>query len=391
MNHKRVKHYRNIVQNIIHKNLSLSLTDSTEEKWAEAFQAIALIQYRSPWVDTKIRSAVDAMETSSANFQRALLELLYGHYQGRYLENIHKLMKQTQDEKVFILAAEFYMAAAKDSMMPTYIRSMLNEKFPEREKNNIILYLLTKLMWADATPPTVLLSQMNLQQFIPNETIFFSFQRKNRDYPGIAIIRDKAGNFVKDEKGNIFNVPQLARSINNLPCYLTNGNTPQGIFRMNGFSVSKSMAIGPTTNIQLLMPYETSPHYFLKDAALTDTAWSAELYKRLLPKGLQDYLPFYESYAASLLGRTEIIAHGTTVNPDYYKRQPYYPLTPTEGCLCTKEIWSDINGERVESDQQKLVNALKLTGGADGYCIVIEIDDQEKPITLEEIIPYLTK
>ncbi len=56
--------------------------------------------------------------------------------------------------------------------------------------------------------------------------------------PGLVIIRQKDGIFVADSSGNIFNVPQLARSITNLPVYLTNGNTPQGIFAMHGFDVS---------------------------------------------------------------------------------------------------------------------------------------------------------
>ena len=92
-----------------------------------------------------------------------------------------------------------------------------------------------------------------------------------------------------------------------------------------------------------------------------------------------------------MAGRTEIIAHGTTVNPEYYTNQPYYPLTPTQGCLATKETWSTLDGKRIESDQQKLVNAVKVAGGADGYCIVIEIDDQQKPVGIEEILPYLNQ
>ena len=100
-------------------------------------------------------------------------------------------------------------------------------------------------------------------------------------------------------------------------------------------------------------------------------------------------MPLYESFYAGKAGRTEIIAHGTTINTDYYRNQSFYPLTPTQGCLCTREIWSTVNGKRVESDQQKLVDALKVAGGANGYCMVIEIDDQQKPVSINEILPYL--
>jgi hypothetical protein len=92
---------------------------------------------------------------------------------------------------------------------------------------------------------------------------------------------------------------------------------------------------------------------------------------------------------AGKIGRNEIIAHGTTVDPEWYAQQPFYPLTPTQGCLCTKEIWSAVNGLRLQSDQIKLVNAIKKAGGANGYCLLIEIDDQQKPVSLKEIIQRL--
>ncbi|MCC6692532.1 MAG: hypothetical protein IT253_03945, partial [Chitinophagaceae bacterium] len=43
----REKFYRNIVQNVILKNLSDSSTVANEEAWASAFDAIALIQYHT--------------------------------------------------------------------------------------------------------------------------------------------------------------------------------------------------------------------------------------------------------------------------------------------------------------------------------------------------------
>ena len=97
----------------------------------------------------------------------------------------------------------------------------------------------------------------------------------------------------------------------------------------------------------------------------------------------------YQSFYAGLAGRSEIIAHGTTVNPAYYKNQSFYPHTPTVGCLSTKEIWSPIDGKRIESNQQKLVDALKKAGGADGYVVVIELEDKKQPVTLQEIMPYI--
>lgn len=256
----------------------------------------------------------------------------------------------------------------------------------------IMQQLLTPIMQTAEPEGTV--AQLNMdtlfdKRFLSGNVVLYSIQRKNRNFPGIVIVRDTAGKFIKDAKGNIFSLPQLARSITNMPCYLTNGNTPQGIFRMHGFAVSKSPALGPTPNIQLMMPYETSIQTFLRDSSVTDTAWSPELYERLLPNALKIYKPLYQTFFASAIGRTEIIAHGTTVDPEFYKGQPYYPHTPTAGCLCTNETWSEVDGKRLWSDQQKLVDAVKKAGGAEGYLIVIEIDEQQKPVSISEVLNYL--
>jgi hypothetical protein len=385
----RAQQYRNLVNNIINKNLALPLSGSTEENWQDAFYALELINYRSAWIDERIRLAFDSVEKRSTGFQRALLELAYSNYTGKFVAAADILMRITKDPKIFAIAAEYYIAAGKDPN--AWDKVVVNfSKRPDKDDNIPVYYgLLTGLITEYSAKKDLSVLLSNLKTLIPGQILLISFQRKNRNYPGIAVVRDASGNFIKDRTGNIFSVSQLARSINNLPFYLTNGNTPQGIFRMNGFDVSKSMAIGPTSNIQLIMPYETSPRHFLNDHSIADTAWTEELYKKLIPENLKEYLPLYESFFASKAGRTEIIAHGTTVNPEYYKDQPYYPLTPTEGCLCAKEIWSTIDGKRVESDQQKLVNALKAAGGASGYCIVIEIDDQQRPVSINDLLPYL--
>ena len=157
---------------------------------------------------------------------------------------------------------------------------------------------------------------------------------------------------------------------------------------MHGFDVSMSSFIGPTANIQLSMPVECSMQKFFSDSTISDTVWNIDYYKKLIPTELKNYLPLYYSYYAGLAGRTEIIAHGTTIDPNFYINKLYFPLTPSQGCLCTKEIW---NGKRLESDQQKLVNALLKAGGANGYCVVIELDDRPSPVTLNDVLPYLPK
>jgi hypothetical protein len=390
----RIKTYTNIINNSITKNLNLPLTDSTEENWEDAFYAMELINYKQPWVLQKVKIAFDGIEKRSEDFQRALLELCYTNYPTAYKEEVYTVIAKTFKAKIFAMAAEYLVQLDKEQALPLlmtgYMRFPVIKALDSTESAKAILEVLESQVFGKVDKKfNNKIKELFKKDYLPSNTIVYSIQRKDRNFPGLVIVRGKDGNFITDETGTIFSVPQLARSITNLPGYLTNGNTPQGIFRMNGFDISKSNAIGPTENIQLVMPFETSVRYFLKDSSVTDTAWTPELYERLLPKTLQKYQPLFQTYYASAIGRTEIIAHGTTVDLEYYKGQTYYPYTPTQGCLCTKEIWSDKDGKRIISDQQKLVAAVKKAGGANGYLIVIEIDDQQKPVSINEILPYL--
>lgn len=383
----RVTEYRNLVSNSINKNLLLDLSDATEENWEEAFYAMELINYRSPRVDKRIRSAFASLEKRSIGFQRAYLELIYTNYPKDFVPQVAAFMQQTQSPKLLAMCGEYLLMNNKRAAYAAMLIKRMAQISKTMEPGAEIPFfsvLQYKILPGSGKRPPV--NDLTNNTFLPNEIVLFSFQRKNRNYPGLAMVRGKNGVFIKDERGNYFAVPQLARSITNMPGYLTNGNTPQGIFKMTGFDVSKGTAIGPTTNVQMVLPYERST-----DVSDSVTKLLGDNYKNMVPYSWKQYNPFFEAWYAGKAGRTEIIAHGTTVNPQYYKKKPYYPLTPTQGCLTTKEIWSGIDGKRMVSDQQKLFNALKSAGGADGYCVVIEIDDQQKPVSLPDILPYLNQ
>ena len=383
----RERLYKNIVRNGITKNLSFYLTDSTEENWMDAFYNLAFIGYKAPWVQNQVTTAFTGIEKRSVAFQRSLIALVYSNYPTGFDVPVFALLNQTANDKIFAMCAEYLLVAKpvlqKDlwnktlQMLRTDTGSAILRQLIYRLGNNTSNFILPNL------------GDLLHQPFFKNAVVLFSFQRKNRDYPGIVLVRDTAGNFVKNEQDNFFAVPQLARSITNLPGYLSFGNTPQGIFRLFGTDVSKNIFIGPTPNLQLTMPFETNLPHFLNDSNSINTLWSVDRYKNLLPESWQNYFPIMETYYAGKAGRTEIIAHGTTIDPAYYAGKPYYPLTPSLGCLCTNELWANTDGRRLLSNQQQLVTAIQKAGGANGYCIVVELDDKQQPVTIADILPFL--
>lgn len=381
----RANEYKNLINNSISKNLLIPLTYSTEENWQEAFDAMELLNYRTPFIDERIRTAMDSIEYRSVAFQKALLQLIYQLYPKDFVSQVISLAKQTNDPKLFAMCSEYlFINNKKETYKPLLLKRIeeMQQKAGAGIEVPFFTVLKNKLLLTAVKPPPV--ADLLAGTFLPGEMVVYSFQRKNRNYPGLVMVRSREGKFIKDATGKYFAVPQLARSNSNMPGYITNGNTPQGIFKIFGFAVSQSSFIGPTTNLQMVLPYEKST-----DVSDSVTQSLGDNYRFFLPTSWKNYFPFFEAYFAGKAGRTEIIAHGTTVNPAYYAKQPYFPLTPTQGCLCTKEIWSTIDGKRMQSDQQKLVDAVIKAGGANGYCVVIEIDDKQKPVTIKDILPFL--
>jgi hypothetical protein len=101
-----------------------------------------------------------------------------------------------------------------------------------------------------------------------------------------------------------------------------------------------------------------------------------------------------EAFIAGKAGRTEIIAHGTTIDPEYFAGQPFYPISPTLGCLCAEELWNANTGKLALSEQLKLVNTFLRSPGSSGYLMVINLDNQHKSISdleLEKIVAVYEK
>jgi hypothetical protein len=105
-------------------------------------------------------------------------------------------------------------------------------RFPQWQNDPILFCLNLDL--ADDTPDLPPLSDLLFNDFPVKSSVVFSIHRPDRRFPGLAIIRGADGRFVRDVKGKIFSIRQLAISNSNLPGYLTNGNTPQGIYSIQG-------------------------------------------------------------------------------------------------------------------------------------------------------------
>jgi hypothetical protein len=295
-------------------------------------------------------------------------------------------MAKETNPKLFAMSALYLYRADSSVETLNEIKISLVEQFPGYDTINILSeldhYLNKQSAFVGRKTPDIV--QLFDHQQIHGKKVIYSFQRWNRDYPGLAIVQNADGHFMRNANGRLLVFQQLARSASDLPYFLTNGSTPQGIYSIQGTAVAHNNYIGPTPNLQLLMPNETNWEKYFHHI-VDPTLDSLQLYKELLPHSWRNYTPIYEAWNAGKIGRTEIIAHGTTIDPEYFKDKPYYPLTPTMGCLCSKELWNITSGKLLVSEQFNLVSTYTATPGQKGFLYVVNMDNQQKPVGREEI------
>jgi hypothetical protein len=383
---KRTAFYNKVVAGI-NKAFALPFTAENEESYNSAFYSIGLVQYKTAAVNASIDAVAQKINSSSNDCKKAFINLINSEYPKKYTAQIKTIfLTATDDYKLMAMAANYVLPTATGAdvkMMQLQTEIELKKDF-----DNAILFELSNQLknWnKKITTPSI--KTFFDKNYLPGQMLVYSFQRKDRNYPGIAMVRNTDGSFIKNADGKYFVVGQLARSNSNMPGYISNGNTPQGIFRITGFDTSSNYFIGPTANLQLAMPHEYDG--IIIDGKKIDTTWSLQDYKNLLPDNFKNYQPIYGTFYAGKAGRTEIIAHGTTIDIAYYKTNTYFPYTPTAGCLCTKEIWNNKTGMLDTSDQLLLAKAVQNTGTTKGYLIVVEIDDKKSAVSLADILLYL--
>lgn len=336
-----------------------------EKKYQAAFWASELMLKKSPVDSVNLCFALAQFADYSDNFKFSLLQHIYTLYLGNFYNQIDSLIKLERDEKRFAIMANQLIRI--DSANVDFTHSLMKKNFQHWNENPILKAFSESQVAIGLTKTQI----TDLFAFRANskEVSFFVFLHKNRDIPGYLIIQKENGEVVI-EKGDTLKFRLLARSITNLPEYITNGNTPQGVYSVQGFSVSDNIFIGKSSTIISTLPFETSLANFSFEKMNGD--WTLEQYNQFFPKSWSNYLPKNRAFYAGKAGRSEIILHGTTIDTDFYKFQSYYPFTPSLGCLCLLERWDSINGNLIGSEQRRLIKTLKKYRISKAMMYVIE-------------------
>src|SRR5688572_11099467 len=326
------------LQGSIVRTFSLPIDSNTEYKFESSCRSVTQFMIVNAEVEQGFVKLFQHYDSLDVNTRRAFLEAVYGLYPDRFTSEMQKILSAETDPGLFAAAAVYLHRHDHSELAVNDMKIKLVETFPGYDTLDVLVELSKYLdgytnrkNMSSADIAGLFRHQSSLQK-----KVIYSFQRHNRDYPGLAIVQNADGRFIRHPDGRLMIFQQLARSASNLPYFIKNGNTPQGVYSILGTAVANNKLIGPTPNLQLIMPFENKWERYFQYP--TGMSWnpamdSLQLYLGLLPPSWRRSSFARESFYAVKIGRNAIIAHGTTIDPEYFKDKPFYPLTPTLGCL----------------------------------------------------------
>lgn len=267
-------------------------------------------------------------------------------------------------------------------------------RFPNWAKNVFLQTTLQEI--ADASAPQTIppLKDLLTWEIAPKQLHLYVLCRPDRRILCRTVLKDRNGQFVT-QGDSAWSIDLLLESIHRLNWNFIRGQTPQGIFRIEGTVPTADeeffRAYGQFPLVNLFVPFEEGARQFLLKRSGTFTG-SLQDYTALLPPSWQAYRPIQQTFWAGKAGRSLFRIHGSGEAVDFFmgKSKSFsesYNWNPTIGCLSARELYNE-KGQLVHADMPKLLKALEIVGGKNfaGYLLVVDLpSDEQTPVSLQEI------
>jgi len=323
--------------------------------------------------EEKVKSILlrcDSSFLQNDDFVRSFLECSLTLFPTEFQEYYKKISRSTKSPKLFFMSLYGLHINGRDK--ESLMSEIINFKNNFTSKDDPILFYMSNIWFEKKSLNEKEIKEILKHNLFSHATIYVLFS-KDRNQNGYIFVKKRDGKFLK-ESNKIFYTFVLGRSLSNMPSVITNGNTPCGVYSFQGFGLSDNNFIGIVPTILMYLPFEIAiKEYF--HSVIEETEWNFELYKNILPENLRENPMLWEAFYAGKAGRNEIIIHGSTIDPEYYKNEKYYPFTPSLGCVTTFELWSEKYNMPIYSDQARLTNALKENKIDKGFVIVAEVEE----------------
>jgi hypothetical protein len=393
------------------------VSDAEAKHWKNILWTTAIVEPQDPFVaqalngilSLSVRSGLTAAQSRTVDMAFQIGTQLYLSYPTVYSsigQRFTETVERGTDPRWVAMALS---GLAKSQIPPAQIQQLsdrVRQRFPQWSQNPVLLTTLQNVkeqLSPSAVPP---LKDLLNWTIAPGQMHLYVICTRDRQDLCTTVLKNPQGKFVqatdstlsangtKIQSGQLWSIPLLLRSIHGLGWNFTRGETPQGIYRIEGLTPQPDheffRAYGHFSLINLFTPFEAGVQSFLPGHP-GPFSGNLQSYKALLPPSWRNYAPIDQSYWAGRMGRGLFRIHGSGEAPDFFRKtqqdSPSSSWNPTLGCLSALELY-DQTGKLQQADMPKIINTLTSQGGRSlaGYLIVVEIPSpSQKPVSIEDI------
>ncbi|MEP0868560.1 hypothetical protein NDA01_01965 [Trichocoleus desertorum AS-A10] len=355
---------------------AMALREPQPAQVAQALQGILALTSRPKLSQPQMRTVDMAMQVGTQ---------MYLHFPARYgsLESAFRQTIERSPDPQWVAMA--LSALAQGDLAPEELQSLsdrVRQRFP-RWSQDVWLQTTLRDVAERVNPPAMPPLRDLLQWTIASQQPhLYVLCPRDRGLLCRAVLKDQSGQFVQ-QSGQLWSVPLLSRSLHDLAWNFERGETPQGIYRIEGVVPQPDFdffgAYGQFALVKLFVPFESGVRSFLPGQKGRFTGTLAA-YQALLPPAWRNYFPIQQTYWAGKAGRSLFRIHGSGEATNFFSGKERYPASadwnPTIGCLSALETY-DESGRLRQADMPKILAALTATGGKNfsGYMIVVEVPD----------------
>ncbi|WP_404785385.1 hypothetical protein [Altericista sp. CCNU0014] len=380
------------------------ITDAKEKHWRNILWTTAIVEPQEPFVAQALGNILlYARNPGLSASQRRTVNMAFQVGTQLYLNhpNAYGNLGQKFVETVEASSSPGFVAMALSGLArssPPHARlqtsiALTRQRFPQWSQNVTLRTTLADVNEKIAPVPVPPLRDLLNWAVAPGQLQMFAICGRDRTALCTAILKDRQGQFVK-EGDRLWSTPLLLRSLHGLGWNFTRGDTPQGIYRIEGVVPQPDSeffrAFGRFPLVNLYVPFEPGAKSFLPGRAGT-FAGNLKDYESMLPPSWRNYAPIQQTYWAGYLGRGLFRIHGSGEDPSFFSKLPRDGAAtlwnPTIGCLSALEVY-DKTGRLQQADMPKILNALTAAGGKNfsGYLTVVEVPQADKDALAVETI-----
>ncbi|WAL61419.1 hypothetical protein [Thermocoleostomius sinensis] len=381
-----------------HYDLNLRpVNNANESFWRNLLWTTAIVEPQAPYVAEAIEQLMSLATRSNLTTaqQRTIdmamqvgTQLYLGHptVYSRLEPTLVQTIEHSPDPMWVAMAFSALVQRGLDPASQQQWATAIQQRFPNWTHNVYLYATLREVAEYSQTPPP--LSDLLEWTIAPHQPHLYVLCRPDRGVLCQAILKDRHGRFLTDN-GQLWSVPLSLRSIHDLSWVFSRGQTPQGIYRIQGAIPQPDTeffrAFGQFSLVNLFVPFEAGVQEFVVGRSGSWVGLSD--YQALLPPAWRNYFPIQQIYWAGKAGRALFRIHGTGEATTFFSNNQRYPTSqnwnPTIGCLSALELY-DESGRLLAADMPKILEALRTAGEQNftGYLIVVDVPGDE-PIQTE--------